>query len=140
MVSWLPLFVDAFHKTCYAGSQVWFVLANAQWYTRVSDRQSGVCTMSCSSCLPTPRLSALRAAAPLHNDGQRWLLADATQHSLYGACRRYTRLSAVWAVVADVHKTLCAVLAATTQQLADATQDSLGGLLTLCLRTLFTVC
>ena len=46
----------------------------------------------------------------------------------------------LWAVLADVHKTLCAVLADTTQQLADATQDSLGGLLTLCLRTLFTVC
>ena len=90
-----------------------------QWYTRLSDRQSGVC----SSCLPTPRLSALRAAAPLHNDGQRWLLADATQHSLYGACRRYTRLTAVWAVVADVHKTLCAVLADTAQQVADATQE-----------------
>jgi hypothetical protein len=69
----------------YAGSKVWFVLANGtQDSLTASQPESGVY----SSCLPTPRLSALRAAAPLHNDGQRLQLADATQDSLGGTCRR----------------------------------------------------
>ena len=89
-------------------------------------------------CLPT-----------LHNT-LCMVLADATQDSLGGTCRRYTRLSArclptIHNSLPTLHKTLWAVCQHYTRLsacgryclltlytvLADATQDSLGGLPTL---------
>ena len=56
MVSSLPLFVDAFHKTClYAGSKVWFVLANGtQDSLTISQRYvARVCRRhDCPLCVP----------------------------------------------------------------------------------------
>ena len=87
MVSWLPLFVDALHKICYADSQVWFVLANGtqdsltgslEYVARVCRRHD------CPLCVPRLRYTMTvrdGCLLTLHNT-LCMVLADATQDSL----------------------------------------------------------
>ena len=87
MVSWLPLFVDAFHKTCYAGSQVWFVLANGTQDSLTGSQGyvARVCRRhACPLCVPRLRYTMTvrdGCLLTLHNT-LCMVLADATQDSL----------------------------------------------------------
>ena len=88
MVSWLPLSVDAFHKTCYAGSQVWYVLTNGTQDSLTGSQEyvARVCRRhACPLCVPRLRYTMT--------------VRD---------CCLLTPHKTLWAVLADVHKTLSA--------------------------------